>query len=53
MEEYLRCIEGNQSKAYSLNLNLKNRRLKNRRLKSIVVDLTLDVSMLNLDPPKI
>ncbi|CAG4926525.1 unnamed protein product [Acidithrix sp. C25] len=41
MEGYLRCIEGNQSKAYSLNLNLKN-----RRLKSIVVDLTLDVSML-------
>ncbi|CAG4929570.1 unnamed protein product [Acidithrix sp. C25] len=40
MEGYLRCIEGNQSKAYSRNLNLKNRRLKN-----IVVDLTLDVAM--------
>ncbi|CAG4914001.1 unnamed protein product [Acidithrix sp. C25] len=41
MEEYLRCIEGNQSKAYSLNLNLKN-----RRLKSIVADLALDIAML-------
>ncbi|CAG4907394.1 unnamed protein product [Acidithrix sp. C25] len=40
MEEYLRCIEGNQSKAYSLNLNLKN-----HRLKSIVADQALDIAM--------